>query len=129
MKHIFSLLLTIILVIGINTARAEEQTTQRIPQFSNTNVTVWKTIIYPTSKQILTMHRHDHARVLVALTNGRLKITNNKGKTHYLTLKKDTAYYLTQDRPNELHKDENISGHPIKVMVIELNLKDAPKTS
>lgn len=97
-----------------------QPTTTRIAQFSNEKVAVWETIIYPGSKQILKMHRHDRDRVVVAFNNGTLKITNNKGKIHYFKLEKDKAYFLTKDVRNETHIDENISGHPIKVMIIEL---------
>lgn len=95
-------------------------TTKRIAQFTNDKVSVWKTVIYPSSKQKLPMHRHDHNRVVVALTDGDLKITNDKGRVHYFKLNKETAYYLPKDIPNELHYDENMSHHAIKVMVIEL---------
>lgn len=94
--------------------------TKRIPQWSNDRVQVWKTIIYPTSKQQLTLHRHDRDRVLIALTDGLLKITNDRGKIHYLTLKKNQSYYLTKDPIHELHTDENLSHHSIQVIVIEL---------
>ncbi|KTD42533.1 hypothetical protein [Legionella oakridgensis] len=100
---------------------ANSKSSHRIPQFANNEVTVWKTVIYPASKQRLPMHRHEHDRVLIAFTNGLLKITNNQGKTHYLKLKKDNAYYLKKDPANELHIDENMTNHPIKVMVVELN--------
>jgi len=102
---------------GITGAYA--QPTTRISQFSNDKTNVWKTIIYPTSTQVLKMHRHDYDRVIVALSNGLLKITNDKGKTHYLKLLKNKAYYLTKDPSHELHQDENMSKHPITVMVIE----------
>ena len=72
--------------------------TQRVAQFSNNKVSVWKTIILPKASQGLKMHRHDHDRVLVALNNGKLKITNDKGKVHYLNLKKDKAYLLKTSR-------------------------------
>lgn len=98
---------------------AQEQT-HRIPQFSNEQVVVWKTIIYPSSKKRLSMHRHKNNRVLVALTEGTLKVTNDKGKTHYLHLKKDHAYFLEKDLPSEMHTDENISDHPVHVIIIEL---------
>lgn len=104
----------------VNPLYALAPISQRIPQFSNDNVVVWETIIYPTSRQGLKMHRHAHDRVVVALSNGTLKITNNKGAVHYLKLKKDTSYYLGKDTPKELHTDENIGNHPIKVIVIEL---------
>ena len=111
------------LIVGCFAATGSAQssiTTNRIPQFSNNAVNVWKTIIYPRAEHTLSMHRHAHDRVLVALTDGVLKIINNHGKIHYLRLKKDTAYFLKKDVPQETHTDENISMHPIKVMVIEL---------
>lgn len=111
------ILLGCIIFGGITGAYA--QSTTRIAQFSNDKTNVWKTIIYPTSTQGLKMHRHDYDRVVVALSNGLLKITNNKGKMHYLKLEKNKAYYLTKDPLNELHKDENMTKHPITVMVIE----------
>ncbi|HAT8152112.1 TPA: hypothetical protein JA359_11355 [Legionella pneumophila] len=112
-----------IFILGTSALQAAGLSTQRIEQLSNARVTVWKTIIYPSSKQVLPMHRHDNDRVLVALTDGTLKITNNKGKVHYLKLKKGKAYYLTKDVPDELHNDENVTNHPIQVMVIQLNDK------
>ncbi|MBA2710542.1 MAG: hypothetical protein H0U57_08125 [Tatlockia sp.] len=102
-------------------AIAQNQLTKRIEQFSNKQVSVWKTIVYPTKNHSLSMHRHEHDRVLVALTNGLLKITNDRGKIHYLHLKKDKAYFLRKDIANEMHNDENMSNYPVKVMVIELN--------
>lgn len=116
-KHLITIVIYMLLS-AMSTAYA--QSTTRIPQFSNDKTRVWKTIIYPTSTQALTMHRHDHDRVIVALSNGVLKVTNNKGKIHYLKLEKNKAYYLTKDPLHELHKDENMTKHPITVMVIEL---------
>ncbi|KTD74472.1 hypothetical protein [Legionella tucsonensis] len=99
---------------------ADAKKTVRIPQLSNKEVSVWTTVIYPNKKQILKMHRHEHNRVIVALDNGLLKVANNKGEIHFLKLEKDKAYYLSKDVPGELHTDENMSKHPIKVVVIEL---------
>ena len=107
------------LLVCLNMAQAQSKTTNRGTEFANSTVHVWKTTIYPSSKQVLKMHRHDHDRVVIALSNGLLKITNNKGKIHYLKLEKEKAYYLPKDIKNELHNDENISKHPIKVMVVE----------
>lgn len=94
--------------------------TKRIEQLSNDKVNVWRTLIYPSAQQKLAMHRHEHDRVVVALTAGRLKITNNHGQVHYLNLEKNKAYYLAKDPVDELHNDENVTNHVIKVMVIEL---------
>lgn len=109
-----------LLLILTTCASAETNTTKRIPQFSNDKVNIWQTVIYPSKEQQLKLHRHDSNRVLVALTDGVLKITNNQGKIHYLKLKQDHAYYLTKDVPGEVHADENVSKHPIKVLVVEL---------
>lgn len=95
-------------------------TTKRIPQLDNSKVSVWKTIIYPSKQQILSMHRHERDRVVVALTDGTLKIKNDKGKIHYFRFKKDHSYYLSKDVRHERHSDQNVSGHPIKVIVVEL---------
>lgn len=108
-----------IFLISINTY-ADFKKTTRIPEFSNEEVNVWKTIIYPNKEQVLKMHTHDHNRVVIALNNGLLKITNNKRKVHYLKLEKNHAYYLAKDPPGEFHLDENVSHYPVKVLVIEL---------
>lgn len=99
---------------------ASQTQTNRIPQFNNDKVTVWETVIQPGAKQILKMHRHEHDRVVVAFDDGILKVTNDKNHTHLLKLQKGKALYLTKDVPNEMHTDENMTSHPIKVLVIEL---------
>ncbi len=99
---------------------AQTTMTQRISQIENDRVNVWKTIIYPTKKAQLTMHRHDHDRVVVALTNGLLKVTNNKKQVHYLKFEKGMSYYLKKDPRGVLHVDENMSEHVVSVIVIEL---------
>lgn len=104
----------------LNPIEARSGITTRVPQLTNSRVTIWKTTIYPTAKKQLKMHRHDHDRVIIAFTDGVLKIVNNKGNVHYLTLKKNESYYLPKDINNEWHTDENMSHHPIEVMVIEL---------
>jgi len=42
--------------------------TQRIPLFENEAVKVWRSVIFPDAP--LAMHRHEHPRVIVALTVG-----------------------------------------------------------
>jgi hypothetical protein len=116
-KRIFQ---TAALVALLGSVSSYAGSTHRTPQFENDKVNVWKTVIYPSTSQSLQMHRHDNNRVLVAFDNGTLKITTDKGVVHYLKLEKNKAYYLTKETPGELHSDENISKHPIEVMVIEL---------
>lgn len=118
MPKILSFFITCLMIQNI--FAADIAVTKRIPQFSNDKVNVWETVIYPNTHQKIPLHRHDFNRVLVALDNGTLKIINDQGKVHYLKLLKDKAYYLAKDVPNETHSDENISAHPIRVMVIEL---------
>ena len=100
---------------------AAPSATLRTPLITNDQVNVWRTVIYPGTRQSLTMHRHEHNRVIVALTDGTLKIKNQHGETHYLTLQAEHAYYLSRDIPGELHTDENISKHLIKLIVLEMN--------
>jgi hypothetical protein len=94
--------------------------TNRVPYFTNNQVSAWETIIYPSSRQQLKLHRHDNNRVLVAFTDGTLKVINDKGAIHYLKLKKQQVYFLEKDVPGEMHTDENVSGHPITLAVIEI---------
>lgn len=114
------LIASLLLFFTWGSAFATHANTGRIPLFSNQKVNVWKTIIYPSKTQALKMHRHEYNRVLIALNHGVLKIVNNKGQVHYLKLEKENAYYLQKNKPGHFHMDENISKHPIKVVVIEL---------
>lgn len=114
------LILFIVLSFFVTTLKAQSATTKRENEFENDKVKVWKTTIMPANNAKLTMHRHEHDRVLVALTDGKLKITNNVEKVHFLTLKKGQSYFLKKDIPNEMHSDENITSYPIVVTIIEL---------
>ncbi|WP_412756407.1 hypothetical protein [Legionella bozemanae] len=118
-KYITLTLYILPFLIAMN-SYADAKKTVRTPQLSNEKVSVWTTVIYPNKDHILKMHRHEHNRVIVALDNGLIKVVNNKGEEHFLKLEKDKAYYLSKDLPNELHTDENMGKHPIKVVVIEL---------
>ncbi len=120
MKKISENLFTIALLTLSFNVLAETAATQRIALITNDQVNVWKTIIYPSQHQQLRAHRHEFNRVLVALDDGELKIINNLGKIHFLKLKKDQAYFLTKDVAGETHTDENMSGHAVKVIVVEL---------
>ena len=96
--------------------RAPSQTL--IPQFGNDAVTVWKTVLGPHEK--LGMHRHEHGRVVVALKGGTLTIPHDDGGSHQLVLQTGKAYWLDADPPGKLHGDDNQSGHPLELMVIEM---------
>lgn len=97
-----------------NTQKAE---TSRFPQFETETVEVWRTVIHP--KQPLKLHRHDNKRIIIALTDAALTITNDKSESHKVTWKKGNAYLLEPDKPGELHVDINESNHPMEVMVVQ----------
>ena len=92
--------------------------TQRIPQFENDEVRVWKSIIMPN--QPLTMHRHENPRALIALTDATLDIVQDSGERETVHWEAGKAYWLTADPPGKMHADENRSGVPIEVIVVEL---------
>lgn len=105
---------------GVMWAQQEAQTvTRREPQFENEHMRVWKSIIMP--KQPLSLHRHEHGRALIALTDGQLTVVDQDGKTintyHWESGK---AYWLDADPPGQVHADVNNTGRPIEVIVVEL---------
>lgn len=113
MKPIFSIFFSSLIFLTPLSAAM----THREKQCENSDVIVWKTTIEP--HQPLTMHRHDHRRVVVALTDVDLLVKNDRNQSHHLTMKRETARILLPDKPKELHCDINQSNHPMEVMVIE----------
>jgi quercetin dioxygenase-like cupin family protein len=91
--------------------------TQRIPQFENAHVKVWKSIIAPNAP--LPPHRHEHGRVLVALQGGTMKIADQSGASDE-TWETGKAYWLPANAPNTLHSDINTGDRPIEVIVVEV---------
>ncbi len=118
------LLASLLVLASANTEAAPKHPT-RVPQFTNEEVAVWETIVYPSTKQLLKMHRHDYDRIVVAFDDGKLKITNNKGQTHLLSLEKHKAYFLKKDKAGELHTDQNLGTRSLKVMVVELKKENS----
>ena len=113
----FKLILSFILLFSFHPIYAKST---RIPQFSNEKVNIWETILYPGKTQSLKMHHHYYDRVLIALDDGVIQVTNDQGRSHLLALKKNKTYFLKKDIPHEKHIDVNITQHPIRVMIIEL---------
>ncbi|HEV8234865.1 MAG TPA: hypothetical protein VGP84_09740 [Gemmatimonadaceae bacterium] len=92
---------------------------RREPQFENDQVSVWKSIVMP--RQPLTLHRHDHGRALVALTDGVLKVVDKNGKVlDTYKLKAGKAIWLGVDPPGQLHADVNDGPRPVEVIVVQL---------
>lgn len=92
--------------------------TRRIPQFENEDVKVWKSVVAPNSP--LTMHRHEHGRVIIALQGGTMKIVEQTGSTEQHPWETGNAYWLPANEPDTMHADVNAGDKPIEVMVVEL---------
>jgi quercetin dioxygenase-like cupin family protein len=92
--------------------------TERIPQFENEQVKVWKSIVQPNAP--LAMHRHDHPRVIIALAGGTMKIVPESGSPEPHDWATGKAYWLPANPPKQLHADVNAGSKPIEVIVVEL---------
>ena len=72
-----SFVLGVLLGTGIVRSQQSATATQRIVQFENDDVKVWKSVVVPNAP--LTMHRHEHGRVIIALKGGTMKIVEQSG--------------------------------------------------
>jgi hypothetical protein len=104
---------------GLMWAQQQQQASHREPQFENSEMKSWKSVVMPN--QPLTLHRHDHGRALVALTDGELDVVdkNNKKLNTYI-LKTGHAIWLSKDPPGQMHADVNPGTKPVEVIVVEL---------
>jgi glucose/arabinose dehydrogenase len=91
---------------------------QRIPQFENDDVKVWKATVMPNAP--LTMHTHEHPRVIIALSGGTMKIVNENGPSELHHWETGKAYWLSSEEGKHRHADANDGDKPIEVMVVEL---------
>jgi beta-alanine degradation protein BauB len=92
--------------------------TQRFPQFDNEDVKVWKSVVLPNAP--LTMHRHEHPRVIIALSGGTMKIVDQQGKAEEHVWETGKAYWLPKNPLGTMHADVDAGDKPIEVMVVEL---------
>ncbi len=65
-------------VFAAGVAVGQQSTSRREPQFENSEVQVWKSIVSPGTP--LGLHRHDHGRALISLNGGVLNVVDEKGK-------------------------------------------------
>jgi hypothetical protein len=91
---------------------------QRIAQFENDDVKVWRTTVMPNAP--LAMHTHDHPRVIVALSGGTIKVINEDGTSETHQWDTGKAYWLPLSEGKKRHTDANQGSKPIEVMVVEL---------
>src|SRR5215212_12176036 len=98
---------------------------RREPQFENSEVMVWKSIVQPN--QPLALHRHDHGRALISLNGGTLNVVdgNNKVMDTY-KLEAGKAMWLEADKAGTQHADVNPGKGPVEVIVVQLK-NDKPK--
>jgi redox-sensitive bicupin YhaK (pirin superfamily) len=94
------------------------QESVRVPQFENDNVRVWRTNVMPNAP--LTLHRHDHPRVIIPLAGGTITIRQQSGASETHRWETGKAYWLGVDPPGQLHVDIDAGPKPIEVMVVEL---------
>ena len=107
--------------IGFGAGFAVAETTMqtgREPQFQNAEAKVWKSVVFPHSP--LPFHRHDHPRVIIALTGGTMQIVEQNGSSETHDWQTGKAYWLPSNAPGTSHQDVNVGDKPIEVMVVEL---------
>lgn len=92
--------------------------TGRTPQFENSDVKVWKSVIAPNNP--LPLHRHEHPRVLIALKGGTMNILEEDGTADIQKWEDGKAYWLPANKPGTRHQDVNTGATPIEVIVVEL---------
>ncbi len=102
---------------GLAVAQTTMQT-GREPQFENAEVKVWKSLVLPNNP--LPFHRHEHPRVIIALTGGKMKILEDTGRSETHDWRTGQAYWLPANAPGTHHQDVNVGDKPIEVMVVEL---------
>jgi hypothetical protein len=103
------------------TPQQQPPQTQRIPQFENDDVKVWRSVVVPNAP--LTMHRHEHGRVIIPIQSGTMKIVTQGGSSETHQWDVGNAYWLGANKPGEMHADVNAGTKPIEVMVVELKQK------
>jgi hypothetical protein len=104
-------------VAGFAVAQAMAKT-GREAQFENADVKVWKSTVLPNNP--LPLHRHEHPRVIIALSGGTMKILEETGQSEIHEWQTGKAYWLPANAPGTRHQDVNLSAKPIEVMVVEL---------
>jgi len=119
MRHVtpVSLALVVVLLAEASSSSTTQDKTQRIPQFENAHVKVWKSIVLPN--QPLAPHRHEHGRVIIALQGGTMKIAEVSGASETQVWETGKAYWLPANAPGTMHTDVNVGNKPIEVMVVE----------
>ena len=113
-----AMLVFLVAALAVTHSQTAPTQTQRLPLFDNEDVKVWKSVVMPNTP--LTMHRHEHPRVIIALSGGTMKIVESGGKSEEHVWETGKAYWLPTNPPGTMHADVNAGDKPIEVMVVEL---------
>src|SRR5687768_8559866 len=116
----FGLFVLVALVFTAGVVVGQQQgPSRREPQFENSEVQVWKSIISPGTP--LGLHRHDHGRALISLNGGVLNVVDANGKVlDVYKLQAGKAMWLDADKPGTQHADVNPGKEPVEVIVVQL---------
>jgi quercetin dioxygenase-like cupin family protein len=119
-------IITLIAVFATGVVIGQQaSTSRREPQFENSEVQVWKSIISPGTP--LGLHRHDHGRALISLNGGTLNVVDAAGKViDVYKLEAGKAMWLDADKAGTQHADVNPGKTPVEVIVVQLK-NDKPK--
>jgi hypothetical protein len=74
-------------------------------QFENEDVAVWKTVVPPNAP--LTMHTHQHPRVIIALAGGTMKVVYEDSTFETHSWDAGKAYWLPTSEGIKRHADVN----------------------
>ena len=110
--------LVLALFAAIRSQTQTQTQTQRTQLIQNDEVKVWRSLVLPNSP--LTMHRHDHGRVIIPLQGGTMNIVDQSGAKEPHIWEAGKAYWLPANPPNTMHADVNAGDKPIEVVVVEL---------
>jgi beta-alanine degradation protein BauB len=113
-----ALVLALFAAIRSQTQTQTQTQTQRTQLIQNDEVKVWRSLVLPNSP--LTMHRHDHGRVIIPLQGGTMNIVDQGGAKESHVWEAGKAYWLPANPPNTMHADVNAGDKPIEVVVVEL---------
>ncbi len=70
-------------------------------------------------KQPLSYHRHDHARAIIALTDGTLDLVQPSGEKTQNVWQAGKAYWYGPDAPGPTHAQVDTTARPIEVIGVE----------
>jgi len=104
--------LMVLFLVGWSRAFAAEETTK----IDNELVRVL--VVESAAGARSQLHEHQVNRVMVYLDAGKMTLTDSEGAVEQLNFKKDEALWSPMTkRP---HVSENVSGHPVKIVEIEV---------